>query len=123
MSDQKAFRDGTVNLVFSSVDELLQNFEENYRNSGEFRRIPGVHSYSDILKVVDPTVSGTVIYLVQVDDNSEGSEFGYLGLEAYRIMAPFDTVLQLSRLNSAIVGVVDGMGQHKVYDQIYSEFG
>jgi len=123
MAEQEGFREGTVNLVFSSMDELLMSFKENYEGSGEFRRVPGRHPYPSVLEQADPSVKGTIVYLVESEDSPAGTMFGKQDKEAIqRILDSYDTVLQLTRVSFDGGKIADGIGEHKVYGHINSQF-
>jgi hypothetical protein len=123
MKKKKTFRDGTVNLVFSSLDELLAGFERNNPGGWEFRRIPGRQPYSSVVKQANPTTKGTVVYLVETEGSPEGTEFFYLDTSLIRgILSSYDTVLQLVRMEFDGGRLADGIGEHKVYGHVNSQF-
>ena len=123
MAEQNGFREGTVNLVFSSMDELLTNFQENYKGQGELKRVPGRHPYSSVLEQADPSAKGTIAYLVECEDSPAGMGFGRQDkADIQRILDAYDTVLQLTRVSFDGGNIADGCGEHKVYGHINSQF-
>jgi hypothetical protein len=123
MSKQEGFREGTVNLVFSSMGELLTKFQKNYQGQGELRRVPGRHHYSSVLEQADPSAKGTIAYLVECEDSPAGIDFGRQDKsDIQKILDAYDTVLQLTKASFDGGNVIDGCSEHKVYGHINSQF-
>jgi hypothetical protein len=120
---QEGVREGTVNLIFSSMDELLTNFQKSYVGPGEFHRVPGRHPYSSVLEQADPSIKGTIVYLVETDDSPEGMMFSKLEKDVIlKILDSYDTVLQIFRVSFDGGKIADGVAEHKVYGYINSQF-
>lgn len=119
---ENKFRNNSVNLVFSSIDDLLDKFSSSYTGNAKIVRVAGRHLYSHVNPKINRPISMTIVYLVETKDNPTGKVFDQLSQEEFNdFVKPYDTVLQLTRISFDGGDAAEGMLAHKVYGHTNSK--